>query len=77
MPVQRLTEHIALVDLEGIETFVEDTLVHTEDLEKQLEVLEAMLTRLREVDMPAQPSKDTVSQKKIDFLGYTWSAARG
>ena len=59
-----------LRDLDGVHNFIDDILVHTVSWEKHLEVLKELLSRLRTANMKAKPSKCSLAQESLDFLGH-------
>jgi len=55
--------------------YLDDIIVFSRDLQGHLERLEQLFARLREANLKLKPSKCTLLQRKVSFLGYTLSEA--
>ena len=59
-----------LRDVEGVEVFVDDILIHSATMERHLELLDHVFKKLRAANMTIKPSKCEVGQKVVKFLGH-------
>ncbi|XP_041452935.1 uncharacterized protein LOC121406002 isoform X3 [Lytechinus variegatus] len=59
-----------LQGLEKTDNFIDDILIHTKTWENHIEVLTALLERLRSVHLTAKPSKCEVGCQSLEFLGH-------
>ena len=57
-------------DIPHVVTYIDDILVHTDTWEEHVETLSAVLSRLREANLAARPSKCAVGFSSIEFLGH-------
>ena len=55
---------------EDIDNFMDDILVATETFDQHLEALEALFTRLQEVNLAVKPSKVFLAYQELDYLGH-------
>ena len=62
--------------IDGVHNFIDDILIHTTSWEKHLEVLKELLSRLRKANMKAKPSKCSIAQESLDFLGHRVGGGR-
>ena len=60
-----------LKDLSNVDSFVDDILLYTEDWEDHLIVIRKLLSRLRDANLTARPTKCNLGYKNIDCLGFT------
>lgn len=56
--------------LSGVKFFLDDILVHSNDWESHVVILEAVFQRLRDAGLTAKPSKCNIGMTKIDYLGH-------
>ena len=59
-----------LQGLKGVESYIDDIVIHSRDWESHLMTLCDVLKRLRGHGLTAKPSKCEVGQQSIPFLGY-------
>lgn len=59
-----------LGDIEGVEIFVDDILVHSPTWEEHINTLRLVLTKLSEKGFTIKPSKCEMGQSSVDFLGH-------
>jgi hypothetical protein len=59
--------------LKGVLTYIDDVLVHTEDHEGHLVLLEDTLLRLRKYGLKLNVDKTTFGAEEVQYLGYTLS----
>lgn len=59
--------------LEFVDNFIDDILVHTPTWEQHIAALRSLMTRLKEANIKAKPSKCFVGFAKVDFLGHQLS----
>ena len=57
-------------DVEGVEVFVDDVLVHSSSFEQHMQHLEVVLERLRRYNLTIKPSKCLIGHVKLPFLGH-------
>ena len=57
-------------DIEGVELFVDDILIHSPSFEQHLETVRSVLERLRQYNMTVRPSKCLIGHEKVPFLGH-------
>ena len=69
---QRTMESI-LGDLEGVECFMNDILVHAENTEKHDEILSMVMRRLSEVGLKLNRDKCEFRKSEIKFLGHVFN----
>ena len=65
-----MRELLQPLDLEEVENFMDDILIATATKGRHLECVRAVLSRLRDVELAAKPSKCFLGFKDIDYLGY-------
>jgi hypothetical protein len=58
------------LSLEEVSNFIDDLLLATRTWKRHLEVLWLVLSRLREVNMTARPTKCSLGAKEVPFLGH-------
>ena len=61
---------LAPIQRPGLQNFIDDILMSTESWEEHLDILTALLERLRETGLTAHPSKCLIGFAKIKFLGH-------
>ena len=54
----------------SIDSYIDDLLIHTNDWQAHLQVLEELLRRLRKAGLTAKPSKSVFGAESIEFLGH-------
>ncbi len=69
----RLMDHV-MRGLTNVLTYIDDVLVHTQDNDKHIEVLENTLLRLRKFGMKLNVSKSIFAASQVQYLGFTISA---
>jgi len=52
--------------------YLDDIIVFSRDLETHLQRLEQLFKRIREANLKLKPSKCSMLQKRVTFLGYTF-----
>lgn len=57
-------------DVEGVEMFVDDVLIHSPSFRQHLETLRIVLERLRSYNLTIKPSKCMIGHEKVPFLGH-------
>jgi len=65
----RLMRNI-LGDLDNVETFLDDILIHTVTWEEHCKVLEEVFKRLRKANLTAKPSKCEIGEESLEYLGH-------
>ena len=68
----RLIDYV-MRGLSGVLTYIDDVLVHTPDHEKQLDLLEKTLLRIRKCNLKLNVSKYCFGANTMNYLGYTLS----
>ena len=66
--MQRLT-NMVVKDVEGLEGYVDDLVVHSEDFETHVQRVEKLFQRLEHYNLKVKPSKTKFAMKKIKLLG--------
>ncbi|XP_063847238.1 uncharacterized protein LOC135092552 [Scylla paramamosain] len=59
-----------LGDLNGVEVFVDDVLIHSTYLEDHVRLLRMVLDKLRDANMTVKPSKCELAKADVEFLGH-------
>ncbi|XP_064081439.1 uncharacterized protein LOC135198014 [Macrobrachium nipponense] len=57
-------------DLNNVETFFDDILIHTETWDEHCALLQEVLVRLREANLTVRPSKTEIGRKTLEYLGH-------
>ena len=60
----------ALHGIPGVETFVDDVLIHSATMEEHLRLMNLVFARLHAFNMTVKPSKCKVAHTEIEFLGH-------
>ena len=68
---QRISD--AMCDLEGVEVYLDDFLVHARTLEEHDIRLELVLQRCKELGLTLNPDKVVLAQKTVSYLGHELS----
>ena len=61
---------ILLHGMQNFENFIDDILLYTSTFDEHMEVLLELLTRLREPNLTAKPSKCTIAVDRVECLGH-------
>ena len=59
-----------LLGLKGVESYIDDIVIHSHDWESHVTILQDVVIRLRKHGLTAKPSKCEVGQLSIPLLGY-------
>ena len=59
-----------LRDIDHVDNYIDDILIHTPSLEEHFQTLNKVLRRLREAGLTARPSKCIVCYEQLQFLGH-------
>ncbi|XP_072170068.1 uncharacterized protein [Diadema setosum] len=59
-----------LLGVPNVVTYIDDVLVHTNSWEEHVTTLSAVLSRLREANLAARPTKCALGFQSIEFLGH-------
>ena len=57
-------------DLENVDSYIDDLIVHTEDWDTHIRVLDELMNRLQQANLTARPSKCVFEAKSVEFLGH-------
>ncbi|XP_066965511.1 uncharacterized protein [Macrobrachium rosenbergii] len=57
-------------DLNNVETFFDDILIHTETWDEHCVLLQEVLVRLRDANLTVRPSKTEIGKKTLEYLGH-------
>ena len=57
-------------DIEGVEMFVDDVLIHSPSFSQHLETLRVVFERLRQYNLTIKPSKCLIGHEKVPYLGH-------
>ncbi|XP_042878233.1 uncharacterized protein LOC122257193 [Penaeus japonicus] len=57
-------------DIENVETFVDDILIHTENWKDHIKTLECVLAVIKKAGLTARPSKSEIGKSSIEYLGH-------
>ena len=57
-------------DMENVETFLDDLLIHTTTWEEHCRVLKEVFRRLNEANLTAKPSKCEIGEESLEYLGH-------
>ena len=66
---QRLMNNI-VSDLDGVDVYIDDIVVHTDSWEEHLETLQKLFLRLREVKLTINLAKTTIGKGYVTYLGH-------
>ena len=61
---------ILLHGMQNVENFIDDILLYTSTFDEHMEVLLELLTRLREANLTAKPSKCAIAVDRVECLGH-------
>ena len=67
------TIHEVFSDIEGVETYIDDLLIHASSKSRHDEILRAVLDRCRQVNLRLNQSKCRFEQSQIKYLGHVIS----
>lgn len=59
-----------IADLEGVEAFFDDIVVHSENFEEHCKTIKKLFQRLKEANLVLQPDKCEFLKKEINYLGH-------
>ena len=62
-----------LGDIENVDTYIDDIIVYTEDWETHVQTLKRVFKRLEEANLTVKPTKCTLGETTIDFIGHAIS----
>ena len=56
--------------MNNVGSYIDDLIIHTNDWQAHLQVLEELLQRLRKVGLTVKPSKCVFGAESVEFLGH-------
>ena len=59
-----------LAGMSNVDSYIDDLLIHTNDWQAHIQVLEELLRRLWKAGLTAKPSKCLFGAKSVEFLGH-------
>ena len=59
-----------LGDLEGVDNYIDDILVHSEHWEEHMRLLTEVFKRLTTAGLTVRPSKCRVGETNVEFIGH-------
>ena len=59
-----------LAGMSNVDGYIDDLIIHTNDWQAHLQVLEKLLRRLRKAGLTAKPSKCVFGAESVEFLGH-------
>ena len=62
---------LLLQGMENVENFIDDILIYTQTFDHHIRVLNELLSRLRNANLTAKPSKCSILYKEVECLGHT------
>ena len=60
-----------LQDMDNVECYTDDLIVHTKDWPTHLQVLDKLLKKLRQAGLVIRPTKRVFGSKSVEFLGHS------
>jgi len=64
---------ILLKGMSGVESYIDDIIVHSATWEQHLQLLEELFSRISAAGMTARPSKCTLATDRVEFIGHVLS----
>ena len=59
-----------LAGMNNVDSYIDDLIIHTDDWQAHLQVLEELLRRLRKAGLRVKPSKCVFGAESVEFLGH-------
>ena len=56
--------------MNDVDSYIDDLIIHTNDWQAHLQVLEKLLRRLQRARLTTKPSKCVFGAESVEFLGY-------
>ena len=59
-----------ILDLNGVDNYIDDILIHTNNWDEHLKLLEEVFSRLAQAGFTVRPSKCRIGESNVEFIGH-------